>query len=148
MVEWAKVATQGKQQRLADAQKREHEASEAKAKRDAEAAEAKAQRELDAAQKLREERRAMVDQWRAALGEASTEYKTRMHEREINKGSSVSARRNVQIPDIVGTQWFETLRPHLDDENLRTAATLHCNTEVTVALATEIAGIETVWLRS
>lgn len=125
--------------------KREDAAAEAKAQRDADAAEAKAKREHDATQTLRAERRETIGRWRKSLGEASTAYKDAMHLSDVNKSSTVASRRNVQIPDIVGMQWFETLRPYLAYDEYKSAKTLYCDTSVTLALSNEIAAIETEW---
>lgn len=145
LVEYAKVATQGKQQRLADAERREHESKEARREREAAAAESNAQRHHEAARRLREERRVLVDSWRSALGVASTDYKNAKYAEEVNRGSTVQSRRNVQIPDVVGMTWFETLRPHLSDDFYKQADTLECDRETTVALSAEVARIEQEW---
>ncbi|WP_067977101.1 hypothetical protein [Mycolicibacter icosiumassiliensis] len=162
---WAKAATEGKQQRLADAERRRDEAAEAKAVREHDAAEKAAQRELDTAeteaQRQREaaqreadklaaqraERVRQIREWREGLAASHAEFeKWDAIDRRPSKPASFEL---LPEPNIVSAPWFQSLRPHLpatgQTAKLRSGNHIYCDREAADALATEIADLERYW---
>jgi uncharacterized membrane protein YccC len=166
LVEWAKVATQGKQQRMADAERHQHEAAEARAQREHDAAEAKAVREADAAEKeaqrqhgeaqaqaqrdaaQRADRVEQVREWREGLAAAYTEYKTWYAKHHASDPKPASANYAPE-PNIVSAPWFQSLRPHLSRAGkpgqLHSGNDIQCDDDVADTLGSEIASIEESW---
>jgi flagellar biosynthesis GTPase FlhF len=166
LVEWAKAATQGKQQRKADAARREHEAAEAKATREAnaaekeaqrqhDAAEAEAQRQRDAAQRdyeqcaaQRAERAEKIREWREGLAASHEDFEKWYAIQRSSRPKPSSFEFAVE-PNIVSAPWFQSLRPHLSTQGepgkLRSGNDIQCDSLVADTLASEIADIESAW---
>ena len=138
LVEWAKVATQGKQQRLADAERRGHEAAEAKAQREADAAEKEAQRQHETAQREREHRAAerterveQMTEWREGLAAAHIEYEKWWAMR--NADSKPASVHYTPEPNSVSAPWFQSLRRHLSSATsaqLRSGDAIQCDNDM------------------
>jgi hypothetical protein len=148
LVEWAKVTTQGKQQRLSDADRREHDAAEAKAVRDAEAAEKAAQRKHDErealAQRQHDERTALrieqvnqIREWREGLAAAHADYKKWIDD-------------EAPEPNIVSAVWFQDLRRHLSSTGIPTSyetdSVIQCDVEDMNKIGDAIRDLQQQWL--
>ncbi|WP_131721449.1 hypothetical protein [Mycolicibacter heraklionensis] len=166
VVELAKAATAGRQQRKADAERRVDEAAEAKAVREAKAAEKTAQREHEAAEAearrqreaeqrerdqraaLRAERAEKIRRWREGLAASHEEFE-KWDVIDRRSGPKPASFAFIPEPNIVSAPWFQSLRPHLSASGqtmkLRSGDTVHCDREVADALAVEIADIEHSW---
>jgi hypothetical protein len=110
---------------------------------------ARAQRKHDAAAALLSHRQQQVRQWREGLEAAHTEYQRFLHKIQ-NEPPRSQAFTNPEIPDAVGTAWFQSLRPHLSETGeaaqYRNTVELHCSTDAVVTLTFEIDRIERQWL--
>lgn len=169
---WAKAATEGKQQRLAEAEKRKDESAEAKAVREHNAAEKAAQREHDAAEKTaqrerdateaeaerqrvavqreadqraakRAERVDTIRKWREGLAAAHTEYEDW---RSMDQQGVYLA---APLPNIVSASWFQSLRQYMSPsgpaQNYCEGFDIQCDREAAGRLGAEIARIESAW---
>lgn len=166
LVELAKAATTGRQQRKADAERRKDEAAEAKAVREHDTAEKAAQREHDAAEAeaerqrvaaqreadrraaQRAERVETIRQWREGLAAAHLEYETWVATRDSQRPKPNGFAFTPE-PNIVSTPWFQSLRPHFfhsgQAQSLCAGNDIQCTREVADALATEIAAVASSW---
>jgi hypothetical protein len=67
-----------------------------------------------------------------------------------NRPPTSQAFTNPEIPDIVGSQWFESLRHHISEKSdaahLRSAVEIQCDKATVVALSNEINRLEKQWL--
>ncbi|ORW86899.1 hypothetical protein AWB92_24755 [Mycobacterium sp. IEC1808] len=106
----------------------------------------------DADQKRRDarltERLQQVAQWRDGLAAGHAEYQEWLYILN-NSPPKAQAFNNPKIPDVAGTAWFQSLRPHLSGRagiaELRGASEVHCESSIVVALGEEINRIEQAW---
>jgi len=88
---------------------------------------------------LQSRRHDLVREWRAGLAGARDTYQR-----------WAAGPRDTEAPDVVGTEWFEGLRPHLSDTGdaaqYRRAHVVHCDNPTLVILSLEIGRIEQDWV--
>lgn len=98
----------------------------------------------------REARRAQITQWRRGLA-ASYEATERFLQGLKNEPEGSLAFINPDEPNIVGTEWFESLRLYLDPADSRTehyrnaVGILQCSYDAVRLLGTEINRIQSEW---
>ena len=93
----------------------------------------KRQAEID----LQSRRHDVVREWRAGLAGARDTYQR-----------WAAGPQDSDAPNVVGAEWFESLRPCLPDAGdaaYRTAHVVHCDNPTLVALSLEIGRIEKEW---
>jgi protein involved in temperature-dependent protein secretion len=99
-----------------------------------------ADRRLQVVASLRSQRDTSIKLWRVGLEHARDAYR-----RSLEQTPDGSA-----APNVVGDEWFETLRPHLaasgDGARYRTATDVRCDNPTVAALSLEIGRIEQQWL--
>ena len=86
---------------------------------------------------LQSRRHDVVREWRAGLAGARDTYQ-----------QWTASPDDTDAPNVVGDQWFESLRPYLPDTGAaayRTAHVVHCDNPTLVALSLEIGRIEKDW---
>jgi hypothetical protein len=110
---------------------------------------ARDQRAHELALKLRTRRDELLAEWHEGLAAAHNAYHQWIV--HLNRpGAEKSEFLNPDIPDAVGTAWFEKLRPYIsetgDAADYRYASSVHCEEGVVVVLSLEIARIERQWL--
>lgn len=88
-------------------------------------------------------RQQLVKQWREGLAGSAKADENWERERTI-RGDS-----DEPIPDLVGLEWFESLRPHLDRTNAENADLLrqsvYYSSSKALVISDEIARVEKVW---
>lgn len=88
---------------------------------------------------LHSRRHDVLREWRAGLAGARDAH------RQWATGSP-----KTEAPNVVGAEWFESLRPYLSDSGdaaqYRTACEVHCDNPTLVALSLEIGRIEKDWV--
>jgi hypothetical protein len=89
-------------------------------------------------------RHEVVKEWRAGLASAGDTYR-----------QWAAGPRDTEAPNVVGAEWFESLRPYLPDTveaagggpaPYRTAHVVQCDNPTLVALSLEIGRIEKDWI--
>lgn len=89
---------------------------------------------------LRAQRDTTIKLWRIGLEHARDAYQRALADSEGPAGA----------PNVVGDEWFETLRPHLPKSGaaaaLRTATDVRCDNQTVALLYLEIGRIENQWL--
>jgi len=80
----------------------------------------------------------VLKEWRAGLASAGDTYR-----------QWAAGPRDTEAPNVVGAEWFESLRPYLPDTgeaaHYRTAHDVHCDNPTLVTLSLEIGRIEKDW---
>jgi hypothetical protein len=88
---------------------------------------------------LQSHRHDVVREWRAGLAGARDTYR-----------QWAAGPRDTDAPNVVGSEWFESLRPYLpstgDAAQYRTAHEVQCDNPTLVVLSLEIGRIEKDWL--
>lgn len=101
---------------------------------------AEAERRHQVVGSLRAQRDTTIKLWRMGLEHARDAY-----QRCLAEAADGSA-----APNVVGDEWFETLRPHLPKSGgaaaLRTATDVRCDNKTVALLSLEIGRIEKLWL--
>lgn len=96
-----------------------------------------ADRRLQFVASLRSQRDTSIKLWRVGLEHARDAYR-----RSLEQAPDGSA-----APNVVGDEWFETLRPYLaKNDRYRTATNVRCDNATVAALSLEIGRIEQHWL--
>ena len=107
----------------------------------------------EAKMKLRDERRALVKQWRQGLAESHAAYQQWLIKEDEGvppRTVVVRAKEPLDVPDAAVTDWFASLRRHISEEgaaaHFREAEEVLCDKEAVAILQIEIGRIERAWL--
>lgn len=123
---------------------------EAKARRDHERDESEASRRYERRTAILTYRQQQIERWRQGLEASHAEYKKWFYDFANDQLPHEPKDLDLEIPSIVGTEWFESLRPYLsknaETTTYRDDVRLNCDPEFVVVLTHEIARIEERWL--
>ena len=88
---------------------------------------------------LQSHRHELVREWRAGMAGARDTYRR-----------WAAGPRDADAPNVVGDEWFESLRPHLsttgDHAQYRTAHDVQCDNPTVILLSLEIGRIDKEWI--